>query len=190
MARRYSHKGSGARHARKASQRMVRRGRGRAPSPWTPYFIVAPLAVFTAVFLWDGGPPGWAIPLDAPGETPIDQVSAQFSRCGEIRYTCVVDGDTIWYRGNKIRIADINTPELSEPECAREGQLAERATQRLTTLLNQGPFEIRKQGFGAEDADRYGRLLRVLSRDGESLGEVLVREGYAETWKGYRGSWC
>jgi micrococcal nuclease len=42
----------------------------------------------------------------------------------------------------------------------------------------------------AEDTDRYGRLLRVLPRDGESLGEVLVREGYAETWKGYRGSWC
>lgn len=153
--------------------------------------VMAPLAAFTAVFLWDGGPPGWAIPLDPLGETPREEVSAQFSRCdGSVRYTCVVDGDTIWYRGNKIRIADINTPELSQPDCAREAELAEKATQRLTVLLNEGPFTIRKQGFGAENEDRYGRLLRLLHRDGESLGEVLVREGYAEKWKGYRGSWC
>lgn len=170
---------------------MVRRGGDKALSPWTPWFIVAPLAAFAAVFLWDGGPPGWAVPLDAPGATPLDEVSARFDLCdGPVRYTCVVDGDTLWYRGNKIRIADINTPELSEPECAHEAELAEKATSRLTALLNEGPFEIRKQGFGGEDTDQYGRLLRVLSRDGESLGLVLVREGYAEKWKGYRGSWC
>lgn len=191
MAKRYRYVTELAKQARKSSRRKVRRGRGGASSGWTPWFVVGPLAAFTAVFLWDGGPPGWAVPLDPLGETPQDMVSAQFSRCqGPVRYTCVVDGDTFWYRGNKIRIADINTPELSSPECPREAALAEKATRRLTALLNEAPFAIRKQGFGAEDEDRYGRLLRVLSRDGESLGEVLVREGYAERWKGYRGSWC
>ncbi|MCB2064394.1 MAG: thermonuclease family protein [Novosphingobium sp.] len=191
MARRYRYVTELAKQARKSSRPKARRGRGKTFSPWTPWFVVGPLAVFTAVFLWDGGPPGWAVPLDVSGETPLEQVSARFDRCnGPVRYTCVVDGDTIWYRGNKIRIADINTPELSEPECASEAALAEKATSRLTALLNDGPFTIRKQGFGAADTDRYGRLLRVLSRDGESLGEVLVREGYAERWKGYRGSWC
>ena len=33
---------------------------------------------------------------------------------------CVVDGDTIWYRGSKIRIADIDTPETHRPRCAAE----------------------------------------------------------------------
>jgi endonuclease YncB( thermonuclease family) len=32
----------------------------------------------------------------------------------------VVDGDTFWFRGEKIRIADIDTPELSPPRCERE----------------------------------------------------------------------
>jgi hypothetical protein len=191
MARRYRYVTDLVKQARKGSRRKAKPWRGKRSSSWTPWFVVGPLAAFTAVFLWDGGPPGWAVPLDPLGVTPRDEVSARFSRCdGPERYTCVVDGDTIWYRGNKIRIADINTPELSSPDCAREAALAEKATSRLTALLNEGPFTIRKQGFLAEDEDRYGRLLRVLSRDGESVGEVLVREGYAEKWKGYRGSWC
>ncbi|MGZ3259320.1 MAG: thermonuclease family protein [Croceibacterium sp.] len=40
------------------------------------------------------------------------------------------------------------------------------------------------------DRDRYGRLLRTVTRGGASVGEELVREGLAEQWKGYRGNWC
>nr|MDX8317342.1 thermonuclease family protein [Agrobacterium rosae] len=37
--------------------------------------------------------------------------SEAFSICGSgQRITCVVDGDTFWFRGEKIRIADIDTP--------------------------------------------------------------------------------
>jgi len=32
--------------------------------------------------------------------------------------------------------------------------------------------------------------LRTATRDGASLGDALVREGLAEEWRGYRGSWC
>lgn len=47
-----------------------------------------------------------------------DREAAQFTRCsGPVRVSCVVDGDTFWYRGAKIRIADINAPEVSEPHC-------------------------------------------------------------------------
>ncbi len=117
-----------------------------------------------------------------------DQEQGAFSRChGSGRVTCVVDGDTIWYRGEKIRIADINTPETSHPSCALEAELGERATQRLLALLNQGPFSLERDG---RDADRYGRLLRVITRDGASLGALLVEEGLAEEWQGHRGDWC
>lgn len=111
-----------------------------------------------------------------------------FQKCGRgARINCVVDGDTFWYRGEKIRIIDINTPEIGQPECAREAELGERATERLITLLNQGPFELQTKG---RDRDQYGRLLRLIYRDGESLGDVLVNEGLAEVWKGRRSSWC
>lgn len=126
---------------------------------------------------------------NAPAARPEGSAQqARFAPCGSgPRITCVVDGDTFWLRGAKIRIADINTPETGSPHCPAEARLGERATIRLTQLLNQGPFTLEPV---ARDTDRYGRLLRVVSRNGSSLGAVLVREGLAENWKGYRGNWC
>lgn len=117
-----------------------------------------------------------------------DSESAAFAPCTTAaRVTCVVDGDTIWYRGNKIRLADINTPEISQPACAAEAQRGRAARDRLVALLNEGPFTLEAQG---RDTDRYGRLLRVIRRDGASLGAILVDEGLAEDWQGRRGDWC
>jgi hypothetical protein len=56
-----------------------------------------------------------------------------------------------------------------------EAELGERATARLVDLLN---------GFSLQDADRdedkYGRKLRVVTRDEASLGETRISEGLAE----------
>jgi micrococcal nuclease len=101
---------------------------------------------------------------------------------------CVVDGDTIWYGGVKIRLADIDTPEVFSPKCASEAALGRRATERLQELLNAGPFEIAPSG--SRDADRYGRKLRILERHGRSLGDTLIAEGLARPWDGARHSWC
>ena len=114
--------------------------------------------------------------------------SAQFSVCGSgARVTCVVDGDTIWLEGTKIRIADIDTPEVSSPSCSAELALGRKATARLTVLLNEGPFEVLPY---ERDTDVYGRKLRILSRDGTSLGATLVDEGLAHVWDGARHPWC
>ena len=40
------------------------------------------------------------------------------------------------------------------------------------------------------DQDQYGRDLRIITRDGQSLGDTLVAEGLAERWQGYRRDWC
>jgi endonuclease YncB( thermonuclease family) len=101
---------------------------------------------------------------------------------------CVVDGDTIWMMGEKIRIADIDTPEVSDPKCRSELALGNKATTRLIELINAGPFELK--AWPGRDEDRYGRKLRVLVRDGRSLGDVLVSEGLARTWSGRREPWC
>jgi endonuclease YncB( thermonuclease family) len=92
-----------------------------------------------------------------------------------------------WYQGEKVRIADINTPETSDPRCAHEAQLGARATARLQALLNAGAFTLESVD---RDRDKYGRLLRTVTRGGESVGEVLVREGLAEEWQGFRRDWC
>ncbi|WP_082510062.1 MULTISPECIES: thermonuclease family protein [unclassified Rhizobium] len=104
------------------------------------------------------------------------------------RKACVVDGDTIWMNGQKVRIADIDTPEINEPKCASELALGTRATERLLELINSGPFEV--HAWPQRDEDRYGRKLRVLVRNGRSLGNILVSEGLARTWTGRREPWC
>jgi micrococcal nuclease len=100
---------------------------------------------------------------------------------------CVVDGDTIYYRGTKIRIADIDTPETHEPRCAQEAALGDAATRRLHALVNAGPFSLKTVD---RDEDVYGRKLRILTRRGESLGETLVDEGLARWYDGGRQPWC
>ena len=114
--------------------------------------------------------------------------AALFALCANgPRTTCVVDGDTFWLNGEKIRIADINAPETHGARCPFEQALGDAATRRLTALLNAGSFLLEVQG---RERDRYGRLLRVVTRKGRSLGSQLVSEGYAEPWRGKRSDWC
>ena len=104
------------------------------------------------------------------------------------RDNCVVDGDTFWLDGRKVRIADIDTPEVGDPKCGAELALGLNATRRLRELLNAGPFELK--AIPGRDQNRYGRDLRVVLRNGRSLGDQLVSEGLARTWTGRREPWC
>jgi endonuclease YncB( thermonuclease family) len=98
----------------------------------------------------------------------------------------VIDGDTFELDGQRIRIADIDTPEVNG-RCPAETALAARATARMSELLSEGPFEL---GAVGRDEDRYGRKLRIVIRDGRSVGDRLVAEGLARTWTGRREPWC
>lgn len=112
-----------------------------------------------------------------------------YSKCADgHRYTCVVDGDTLWIEGHRIRVADIDAPEAGQPKCSSELDLGNRATDRLIELVNQGPFEL--QAWPGRDTDRYGRQLRLLVRGGRSLGDILASEGLARIWTGRREPWC
>ena len=115
-------------------------------------------------------------------------VTAAFGLCHTGGGTnCVVDGDTFWIGGEKVRIADIDAPETHPPRCDHEADLGDRATVRLQELLNAGPVTLAPAD---RDTDRYGRLLRIVERDGRSLGEQLVDEGLARRWTGRRLPWC
>lgn len=133
-----------------------------------------------------GGTASLLIPRGAAAK---DEIARTFTLCHTGGGTnCVVDGDTIWLDGGKIRIADIDAPETHPPRCAREADLGGRATQRLLVLVNAAPFSL--GAIGSRTEDRYGRQLRVLTRDGQSLGDILVSEGLARTWGGRREPWC
>lgn len=111
-----------------------------------------------------------------------------FTFCPSSSGACVIDGDTFHLDGMKVRIADIDTPELSPPRCDYERELGERAKARLRDLLNAGPFILQAAD---RDEDKYGRKLRSVHRpDGTSVGLILVREGLARRWDGARHPWC
>jgi endonuclease YncB( thermonuclease family) len=100
---------------------------------------------------------------------------------------CVVDGDTIWLEGQKIRIADIDAPETHDYKCAAEKELGDRATRRLHDLLESGPITLKTIG---RDEDSYGRNLRLVLVNGSSVGDTLVAERLARHYGSGRRPWC
>lgn len=132
-------------------------------------YVLIPLGGMSASE--DRSPASWGRGA-GPGESPVD--------------VTIIDGDTFRYRGEKIRVADIDTPEVNG-RCDYERALAARATRRMDALLREGPFELHPV---ERDEDRYGRKLRIVTRDGRSLGDQLVSEGLARTCTGRREPWC
>ncbi len=173
-------------------QRETRRRRVRK---WLARFSVVPTAMlavmlggFGVLVLQDTDVGVWLKAATAPvSAATTPETTASFAACGWRRVTCVVDGDTFWLEGVKYRIADINTPEIGSPQCPSEAQLGRRATERLTQLLNAGPFTLARID---RDEDQYGRKLRIVERDGRSVGQQMVAEGLAHEWRGRREGWC
>jgi micrococcal nuclease len=134
---------------------------------------------------------GWSGPAAPRGSAAAPDAAAvtrQFGSCHTGGGTnCVVDGDTFWMDGEKIRVADIDAPETHPSRCAEEARLGNAATDRLQALLNAGPVTL---AAADRDTDRYGRKLRVVMRGGQSLGGMLVQEGLARSWIGHREPWC
>ncbi|HEY0622592.1 thermonuclease family protein [Sphingomonas sp.] len=133
--------------------------------------------------------PQEAAPLSRVDAPPAPPLRARFTLCHSGGGSnCVVDGDTFWMNGTKIRIADIDTPETHPARCPREAELGAAATRRLHALLNAGAVSLASAG---RDADRYGRKLRLVSVDGQGVGDTLVSEGLARRYAGgYREGWC
>ena len=150
-------------------------------------------AIFVGLVVGIG--PGW---LERGQASGADQPQALLAASSGVRahfsfchtgggYNCVVDGDTIWLQGQKIRIADIDAPETHEYRCADEKSLGDRATQYLLALVNSG--EVTTAPID-RDEDRYGRKLRIVKVDGRSVGKQLVNAGLARWYRGGRRPWC
>lgn len=114
----------------------------------------------------------------------------RYGLCNEavIAQNCVIDGDTFYHGWQKVRIADIDAPETHPSRCAYEERLGRRATKRLAELLSAAPIEL--ISLADRDVDKFGRELRIVRRDGRSIGTMLVRDGLARPWRGRRQPWC
>lgn len=86
----------------------------------------------------------------------------------------VIDGDTVYIDGVRIRILSIDTPETFRSRCENEYQLGLKAKERLTELLSSGSVSYTPDGV-----DRFGRTLATVYAGDVDVGKVLLKEGYA-----------
>ena len=94
----------------------------------------------------------------------------------------VVDGDTIYLNGEKIRFTGIDTPELKQT-CIKEGVInpcGVIAKEILIKKINDNKVECISNG-----KDQYRRTLAECFVNGESLSSYLVRSGYGFAYRKY-----
>lgn len=101
--------------------------------------------------------------------------------------TCLVDGDTFWLFGEKIRLRDFDTPEPRVHLCGGdfERALADRASARLLELLNTNRWEIEYFGLG-----KNKRRLATVTINGRDVGDFLIEERLARKWPDGEEWWC
>jgi len=95
------------------------------------------------------------------------------------RVTRLVDGDTLWVSGVKVRLIGMDTPETHRPGTPVQC-FGEAASRRMATLLPVGTAV--RLVYDRGRLDRYGRTLAYVYRsaDGLFINAQLVREGYAK----------
>lgn len=101
----------------------------------------------------------------------------------------VIDGDTIRSDDEHIRLEGIDAAEIGHAKCEAERRLAILSKHRLEELLGAGSVDIRRNEH-PNPPDRYGRTLARVLVDGEDVGCILIKEGYARPWRGRREDWC
>lgn len=102
--------------------------------------------------------------------------------------TCVVDGDTVWLKGNNLRLKDFDTPEPQTDICGGDAEvaLAHQASDRLVELLNANRWTV--ETFGVDGTGH--RILATIRIDGRDVGDILISEHLARRWPDGDEWWC
>ena len=105
--------------------------------------------------------------------SPIEEdTKLRCADCRAMPVQRIIDGDTFDTPSGRVRLFGVDTPERGEA-CFRE------ATNRLRSLAGS---QVRVES-GPRDQDRGGRLLLyVYTETGNSIDEILIREGLAVAW--------
>jgi endonuclease YncB( thermonuclease family) len=108
--------------------------------------------------------------------------------CGLDRVNCVVDGDTIWFKGENLRLQSYDTPEPHDNICGGQKEIAlgNKASVRLLALLNDNPLTI--ETFGKDNTGH--RTLATVRISGRDVGEILIAERLARKWPDGDEWWC
>ena len=102
------------------------------------------------------------------------------------------DGDTCYvtYQENndKVRLLDLDTPEISHPKCEKEYTLGIKARNYINKYISDG----KKIEFETEyNRDFFDRILAYIIVDGENVSKIMVLNGLGVVYdKNNKKDWC
>jgi len=113
-----------------------------------------------------------------------DAEAQRFGQCYNGGTNCVVDGGTIYVRGERLAIAGLEVPRIQDAACDKERDTGIDAAVRLADLLNHGRVSV-----GPTVVDESGRAVRPVTVDGKDVAEAMIASHDAvET--GNMHNWC
>lgn len=104
----------------------------------------------------------------------------------QAKVSSVVDGDTFKIKlGRKtepVRIIGIDTPETVDPRKPVQC-FGKEASAKMRSLIAGKTVTLERNP--TEDRDKYKRLLRYVSLDGQDIGAKMIQDGYAFSFRQY-----
>ena len=108
--------------------------------------------------------------------------------CGARPAIWVIDGDTVDVRGERVRVANLDAPDVGRhARCALEEQRGQAAKAYAIELVRSGEV------IGLTDRqgrDRYGRSLARITVDGADFAGLMIAAGHGRPWQGRSSDWC
>ena len=102
------------------------------------------------------------------------------------------DGDTCYVTvdgtNTKIRLLELDTPEISKPKCEQELEWGLRARDFINNRIENAQTIDFKTNY---ELDWFGRTLSYLIIDGKDISAELVRNNLGVVYKkGFKVDWC
>ena len=118
----------------------------------------------------------------AEAEIALRQYNGQYCYDGDTCYV-MIDGNKA-----KIRLLELDTPEISKPKCEAELELGLEARDYLNNLIaNASSVEIKTE----YEKDYFGRTLAHLIIDGEDASAKIRSNNLGVIYKrGNKKDWC
>ena len=118
----------------------------------------------------------------AQAEISIRQYNSQYCYDGD---TCYVNIDGV---NTKIRLLELDTPEISKPKCEAELELGLIARDYLNNLITNASTIEFKTNY---TEDYFGRILAHLIIDGEDVSAKIVSNNLGVVYdRNKKPDWC
>jgi len=144
------------------------------------------------------GTKAWLIVMAAVSATVPAAANDNLTGPVQAKIVHIIDGDTIKARVHmwldqsievSVRIRGIDAPELRQPRCAHEEELAQTARDEVMSLIGDQAITLYDIGH-----DKYSDrvVAQVLTSANVDIGKYLINRGYAKPWngRGKKPEWC